>query len=88
MTIDAFKTVVNINSDKVKQDTVYLPRYNHTCEYCVAYSLYEDKYKGKTGDSHFLKSLVTKEVLMHRAKEICIDCPKIEAIMFNGNAKI
>ena len=88
MTIDAFKTVVNINADKVKQDTVYLPRYNHTCEYCVAYSLYEDKYKGKTGDSHFLKSLVTKEMLMHRTKEICIDCPKIEAIMFNGNAKI
>lgn len=86
--VNPFKLTANIDRDKIKQDAVHLPRYNHTCEYCVAYSLYEDKYKGKTGDGHFLKSLVTKEMLMHRTREICLDCPKIEAILFSGDIKI
>ena len=85
MVINPFINKANINTDKIEVDTIYLPRYNHGCKYCIVQSLYDTKYKGKTKDISYIKDLVTNKMLMHRAKEICLDCPKIEALLLTTN---
>ena len=68
-------------------EKINFPNGCYACEACFINSIYRDKCKCRTGDEHLLRSMTTDEILAGKTYEVCVDCPKINEMLFSGNFK-